>query len=136
MLRRLSSFFAVAALVAATSTAARADIREVTVVNDTPSCAIVSAYETSGNRIDGLVPGPNPRHLRSHAEFDLRTSSAPNVQVTGVRVRVEIKANPDCTGATIEELHQSERATRPSAEYVEAAIFKSKVGYRIRFLPK
>jgi hypothetical protein len=136
MIRRLPSILVAAAIVAGTCAPAVANIREITVYNDTPTCAIVTAFETGGQKVHARIPGDNPRQLRPHAEFDLPTSSSAHVDVTAVVLHVDVMANADCTGASIYTVTQHRNAAHAAAEYLDAALFKTKGGYMLRILAK
>lgn len=136
MIQRLPVVLAAIALIAGSFGIARASIWSVTVVNDTPTCAVVTVWQQIDNGSFVILDGYSVRHVRSKAEIEVPTFGNPRTSITAVRVRAEIKSTMDCSGPSVYELDQREHAVRTAAEYTEAALFKTRGGYRIRFMAK
>jgi hypothetical protein len=133
MMKRLPLVLATVAMIAGTYAIAQANIRRIAVMNDTDTCATVTVWEQVDNGGYVVIEGRGPRQLKPHMDVDLPTTSGPHVNVTGVRVRAEMKKNADCSGATVSDLDQPDRSTRSGAEYSEAVLLGTKGGYRIKF---
>jgi hypothetical protein len=130
MSKRLFAALVVAALIGSFATA-QAYIRRVAVLNSTDTCAYVTVKVQRNHGAYVLLQ--QPRLLKPRMDLDYPTG-APDKDVTAVMVRAEMKASADCSGKTVSDLEQPERAMTPqSVEYSEAVLLGEKGGYRIKF---